>query len=185
MKYQIGDRIWIAQWDAEETHITCPDCGGTKRLQVTFFDGETVSIECEMCRSGYLGPQGFLIVHNRSSRAREGIIFGAEIGAKGVEYKISSLDFSTSSYWMKDECDVFTDREGADARGREIAAEHDARERALIQQKAKANKSWAWNASYHRREIKRLQQQIDHHRAQLSIAAAKAKEPDEASGRVV
>jgi hypothetical protein len=42
--------------------------------------------------------------------------------------------------------------------------------------KTKDHRSWAWNASYHRRNIKDLERQLEYHRSKLAVCAANAKE---------
>lgn len=57
-----------------------------------------------------------------------------------------------------------------------MAAEADAEELRRIAEKEKPTRTWSWNATYHRKEIKRCEESIARHRAKLSVASLKAKE---------
>ena len=44
-KYEIGQDVFFASFSSHASeYVTCPDCGGTARLRVTFHDETTVSI---------------------------------------------------------------------------------------------------------------------------------------------
>jgi hypothetical protein len=53
---------------------------------------------------------------------------------------------------------------------------HEADERRRILAKEKDTRSWAWNATYHRKRIKEAEKQIAYHRSKLEVAALKSKE---------
>lgn len=57
-----------------------------------------------------------------------------------------------------------------------MAAHADTAERARILGKEKGGRSWAWNATHHRREIKTAQERIAYHTSKLAVAALNAKE---------
>ena len=75
-----------------------------------------------------------------------------------------------------DEDKVFLTESEAQTRADLMAAEYDAEERERIFKKEKDQRSWAWNASYHRKEIKEAERRIEHHKKKLAHAALKAKE---------
>jgi hypothetical protein len=52
-KYQIGDVVFTGSWKAREHWEKCPDCGGTRTLKVTLFDGTEYIIDCASCAHGY------------------------------------------------------------------------------------------------------------------------------------
>jgi ribosomal protein S27E len=169
MRFEIGQTVWTAHWDASENYVTCPDCGGTGRLRVTFHDETQVSIDCQNCGPGYNPPTGRIKVYDRKPRAQCTVITGVDICGKETRWRI--LD----SYIVDDD-KVFTDEASALAKANEIAAEADAAERKKVFQKEKDGRTWSWNAVYHRRCIKEAQRQIEYHSAKLAVAAIKAKE---------
>jgi len=57
-----------------------------------------------------------------------------------------------------------------------MGADADRAEREKIATKEKDTRTWAWNASYHRRQIKDAKRQLEYHTAKLNVASLKAKE---------
>jgi ribosomal protein S27E len=169
IKFDIGAEPWWARCRQEETSVECPDCGGTGRLRVTFHDETTVSIACQNCSRGYDPPTGRVRVHDRTPRAERVLIEGFEVKSDGsIEYRTSA------SYTVKEEL-LFDDYTGAMLRAEELAVALDREERERVATKERDTRSWAWNASYHRGEIKRCQKDIAYHEAKLAVASLKAK----------
>lgn len=169
MRYQIGDEAWMASFEGVETSVECPDCGGTGRLRVTFHDDTEVSIGCSACSRGYEPPTGRIQVYTRTAAARKVYITGVRIDGDKTEWSTSD------SYIVPDE-DLFDDEAQCLAAAKEKAAEYDRKDRERVLTKEKDTRSWAWNATYHRREIKRAEQLIAYHSAKLAVASLKAKE---------
>lgn len=168
-KYEIGDTVWFATCNQEETSVECPDCGGTGRLRVTFHDETTVSIGCRNCSVAFDSPTGRIKVYNRTPKAKPFTILGLEIEASGeVRYA------GPNGYRIKESC-LFATIDEAMMAAVEMAKIQDQAERDRIQTKEKDTRSWAWNVTYHRREIKRAEKDIVHHTAKLAHAALKAK----------
>lgn len=87
-KYEIGQEIFWASFSSyAQDYVTCPDCGGTARLRVTFHDETTVSIPCANCARGYEPPTGKLMVYCRKGIVNKGVVSGMEIGDEQVEYR--------------------------------------------------------------------------------------------------
>lgn len=172
MTFKIGDMVWLARFDATASSVECPDCGGTGRLRVTFHDETQVSIHCANCARGYEPPTGRVTVHERKATALYLWVTGMEVNAEGIEYRLS--DHATGYGYLSK--DVFATKEEAEARGAEMADAANREELARVYRKERGTRSWAWNASYHRKEIKRCQQEIERHTAKLAVASLKAKE---------
>lgn len=170
IRFQIGDPVFVATFEAHETWIECPDCAGTGRIRCMLPDDTMVSIECECCRRGYEGPFGRLLVYERKPFVCETVISGIEMREDGIEWR------TRCSYLVKD-ANIFASRDDAMRRAEEIAAEQDRAERERIATKEKNTKSWAWNVHYHRREIREAEKRIAYHKAKLAVASLKAKEP--------
>lgn len=168
-RFQIGDQAWRATFDSTPAFVECPDCCGSGRLRVIMGDDTEVSIDCQNCKRGYLGPQGVLQVYDRTPRAEPVIVTGMEMDAERIRYR-------TSTSYLVDDADLFADEQQAVARAQEIGEQFGAEERARIANKEKDTRSWAWNASYHRKAIKEAQRQIDYHTSKLAVASLKAKE---------
>jgi hypothetical protein len=176
----IGDTVWLAKWDSEDATVPCPDCGGTGRLRVIFHDETVVSIWCQNCAVGYDPPTGVIRVHTRYPKAIQATIIGVERGPKGIEYKCEMI--GGSGYYRHVEADLFADKEAAELHAAHLVSEADAAERERVLTKEKDTRSWAWNASYHRKQIKDAERQIVYHSSRLSHASLKAKAERKAKG---
>jgi len=169
LRFQAGEVVWWATHEVEPEHLTCPHCGGTGRLRITFHDDTEASIDCANCSVGYDPPTGIVTLYGHKARANKGIVTGFSLDAGKVEWRIG--DF----FIVQDE-DVFQHEAEALARAAEMAEKHNERELTRTLSKEKDTRSWAWNASYHRNQIKDAEKKIEYHRAKLNVAALKAKE---------
>jgi hypothetical protein len=175
-KFNIGDAVWRPTFDNEQEWIECPDCGGTGRLRVTFHDDTTVSIECANCARGYEPPTGKVSRYVRHPEAHQGMISGIEINSEGVEYRFRQGEHSS---WMCKEEDLSDTHEEAMVKAQAMAEEAAAEENRRIFRKEKDTRTWAWNASYHRKCIKEAQRNFEYHTRKLD--AANLKVPKEKS----
>ena len=108
-------------------------------------------------------------MYERRPRASLETIVGCEIEGEKIEWR-------TNETYRVDETKLFDNEEDCMAAAREMAAQFDEEERKKILTKEKDTRSWAWNASYHRREIKEAQRRIEYHSSKLAVASLKAKE---------
>jgi hypothetical protein len=175
MKYEIGQQVWWATCQTREHLETCPDCGGTGRLRVTFHDETQVSIDCANCSAGYNPPTGLVKWYGHMPEARLITVTGFEFTDGKASYHAG---IGQGSYYRIEEGELFNAEDAAKAHADKLAEKHDASERARILNKEKDTRSWAWNASYHRNNIKRAQKDIAYHTAKLNVAAIRAKEPE-------
>lgn len=173
MKYEIGQKVWWATCGSSQRFETCPDCGGTGRLRVTFHDETTVSIECRNCASGYDAPTGKVIWYGRIAEVRQIPVTGFEFTDGKASYHSAN---GFNSYYRIGEDDLFASEAEAQTQADKLAAEWDMSERTRVLAKEKDTRTWAWNASYHRNKIKAAQKDIAYHTAKLAVAAIKAKE---------
>jgi hypothetical protein len=168
MKYEIGQKLWLASWDSSEDWITCPDCGGTGRLRVTFHDETTVSIECAGCASGYNPPTGYVRVYNRHAKA-------LPVTITGVEVRDGKTEWRTDSHYCPDECDLYDNENDCLAGALLKAKKADQEEREKIGAKEKPTRTWSWNATYHRKQIKEAQRNLEYHTKKLAAANLKSR----------
>ncbi len=168
MRFKVGDTPWWATWDNTETSVECPHCGGTGRIRVTFHDDVEVSIPCENCSRGYEPPTGRVTAWERTTNVRR-------VTIKGFEFRDGVMKWQTTGSYTIEDTNLFETEDDAKARADALAAEAVAHELEQIGKKAKDERSWAWNASYHRKEIKRCEQSIKHHTAKLSAANLKQR----------
>lgn len=173
LKYNIGDTVYVASWESSEDYLECPDCGGTGRIRVILHSNDEVSIPCATCAPGYGDPTGKVKVHTRTPTVRANVVSGMEIGSGGVEYKAKC---GRASHWSLRESDVFGTEADAMVRAIQLAKEADDEERARVLTKEFPTRTWAWNASYHRRKVKELERDLLWHKKKLNAAVINTKE---------
>ena len=175
MRFEIGQQIWIGDFSPlAPVYEICPDCGGTGRLRVTFHDETQVSIDCQNCSVGYDPPTGRVQVYRQLAKARSAIITGLEINGKKTRWHV---DGHSGGYRIIDDEDAFLSEAAALAWAEDHAKTYEQEQCDRILQKEKDTRTWAWNASYHRRNIKEAQRSLEYHKSKLAVAVIKAKEP--------
>src|ERR1700686_1584460 len=174
MRFEIGQQVWMATfYPTTVRHVTCPDCGGTGRLRVTFHDETQVSIDCRNCAAGYEAPSGRVIIYEPQAKAKLSIVTGVEVNGDMTRWHLAG---PSNYYQVADDKDVYDNEAEARAAAEALAAVYIESERKRVFEKEKNTRTWAWNASYHRRCIKDAQKQIEYHTSKLAVAAIKAKE---------
>lgn len=167
-KYKIGDMAWYAGREYSEVYVKCPDCLGSGQLTVRFADGKEVSIECATCAKGYEPPTGRV-----SYNAHK--IFVRQVTINKVNSDTSGTEYGFPPYYVAKETEFFDTKEEAEKRAQEIADAATVEGMNRINKKEKPTRTWAWNASYHRRCIKDAEKQIAYHSAKLNAASINAK----------
>lgn len=171
IRFNIGDTVYWATYQRREEWIPCPDCGGTRRVRVILHDNDEHSIDCATCSRGYEPPTGKIVTYEYSKSVSKGNIMGVDMAAGRTDWRVSP------HYIVKD-AEVFTTKEEALDRAEVLAVEANEEEQRRLALKEKPTRSWAWNASYHRREIKECERRLAYHESKLSVAAVKVKAGD-------
>ena len=170
MKYKIGDVVWYAKVQCYEASEPCPDCFGQRALTVIKGDGSQVSIECAGCATGYEPAKGYIKYSAWRPDVAQTSITRIEMKADG------SCEYGHGYSYSSQEDELCENEADAIRKAEERMAEHNAQEIARIHQKEKHNRTWSWNAHYHRSCIKRAEKDLAYHTAKLSVAKVKAKE---------
>jgi len=175
-RFKIGDRAFKANYGRHEKMVTCPDCLGSTKVRVILGDGTELAIDCGGCDpGGYRGSTGAVKQYDYSTEARPYTVTSVKVSMDGVEYELNH--FGGGVYWTAKDGELFATVEEAMADGERQRAEREADENKRLMAKTKDAKSWAWNATYHRKCIKDHEKQIEYHKTKVQICAAKAKEP--------
>lgn len=173
--FKIGDQVFQASYGRTERWIICPDCLGSKTVRVILGDDTEVKIECGGCTpGGYEPPWGRIRQYDYAVEVKERTVTGICMHGSEVKYEMNNFG---GSYYTGDEKDVFATADEARADGERRRVEHEAEENRRWLAKTKDHKSWAWNATYHRRCAKEHERQLEYHRSKALVCAAKAKEP--------
>ena len=105
-RWQIGDHVWRAGFEASVAHVICPDCCGSGRLRVIMGDETEVSIDCRNCESGWKGPQGRIQVYDRAPSATLVCINGIRLEADKTEYQTTASYSDTEENLFDSEADA-------------------------------------------------------------------------------
>lgn len=178
--FKINDEVYHAQYERKQRFIVCPDCMGKKFLTVIMGDGSTVTIDCVNCtRGAYEGPHGNIETWDYEATVTKRKITGMEVTPQKTEYKSYILcDDGGSSYYTLKNDDIFATEAEAVIRANELKAEAEKDEAKRLLQKYDHNRTWAWNASYHRKGIKDAERNLIYHTAQLERAEIHVKEKE-------
>jgi hypothetical protein len=173
-KFQIGDVVYCARVGSKQVWITCPECLGSGRLRVILGDDSEVSIACVCCERGYEGSPGRIQTYQYVGEAVPYLITGVQV--RGPEYipEVTYAIGSGSCYTKEAELFQFPDE--AASRAEALVAEHEAEEKRRLGYKEKQHRTWAWNVSYWRGEIRRAKEAIARCEARLAVAPKNRKE---------
>ena len=176
--FKINDEVYHAQYDRKQRYIVCPDCMGKRFLTVIMGDDSRVTIDCVGCtRGAYEGPHGNIETWDYEATVTKRKITGMEVNLQKTEYKSHIFcDENGSSYFTLKSEDMFSTEAEATVRAKELKAEAEKEEAKRLTQKHDRNRSWAWNASYHRKGVRDAERNLAHHTAQLTRASVHVKE---------
>ena len=178
-KFNIGDIIYYPVANTKQQWITCPDCMGKKYLTVILGDGTKVTIDCVTCSAGYEPPQGIIIKYEYTGEVKKSTVAGINAMGKKIEYLVDvNGDIEYGCYSCKRLTEVFATPEEAEVALKPLMEQHEEEERHRLASKEKPNRTWAWNATYHRNEIKRHQKDIEYHTAKMNAAKQYVKEAE-------
>ncbi len=165
-KFNIGDKVWVAvAGNHNQIWTICPDCLGKMFLTVIVGNGSQITIDCECCKRGYEGCKGKIQEYQFQSSARQ--------------ITVENIEFSNGQfrYNYNDEVDVFATEPEATKRAESLRSKHELEESERLKwHKENAHKTWAWNATYHRRSLKEALRNVEYHTAKLNVAKLKSKE---------
>jgi hypothetical protein len=162
-KFSYGEMVWCAEVAPTETRLTCPDCFGKKYLRVILGDDSEVTIDCPGCERGYLGPQGVIMSHDYAATVTARVVMGMEVWDGRFRYSF----YQRSG--VEESC-CFATQEEASTRAVELQKEHEEQEQKRLDNKEKPNRTWAWNATYHRGCLRRANKDIEYHTKKLAMA---------------
>lgn len=173
MKYNIGDKVWLPLFEQYATEeVVCPDCCGKKSIKVIFGDGTAYDVPCTTCakRSEYSFEEyslGYILVHLSKPEVKEHTISGIETDGISTEYK---MRLGGCSYRTAKEDGICDTKEEAEIKAQQLAEEYRLRQIGDINNRKHNDKrSWAWNASYHRKQIKQAEDSIEYNKKKLGI----------------
>jgi len=167
--YSIGDKVWHASFKKTEEVVTCPECFGKKYLTVILGDTSRVTIDCAGCASGYDPPKGYVTHYKHDADVSLVNISKVEITSEYIEYGING---NASWHYIAKDTELFTTKEEAEVRSKELSEEWNKEQLAKIHRKEKNNRTWSWHVHYYRKQIRDAEKTIEYAKAQLDAAKA-------------
>lgn len=175
--FKLGDTVFMANYDREETSIVCPDCLGTTKVRVILGDGTELKIECGGCDPGGLKEStGRIRQYDYAIRIVKRTITGINLGDCDVEYRMDGREGHCYIGSQNGDNRVFATKEEAKVSGEELRQKHEDEENKRLLAKTQNHKNWSWNMSYHRKEIKRLECSLAYHHSKVEICKSHVKE---------
>ena len=169
MVFKMGDKVWYANAGVVEKSVICPECFGKLYLTVILGDDSKVTIDCAGCSRGMQPSTGRISYYEWKVDVKEVTVERIEIKQDGVTYGFWN-------HYCADNDKIFSTKEEAEKRALELVEEHNKEELEKIYRKEKNNRTWSWNAYYHRDCIRRAEKDLIYHNAKLNAAKLKAKE---------
>lgn len=175
--FNIGDKVFTANYGKHEKLVTCPDCLGSKRVKVVLGDGTEVLIGCGGCDPGGYEPStGYIRQYDCFVKSEQHTVTGVKVTKDAVEYDLDN--FGSGSYYTGNNLTVFATELEALACGELDRRNYEDEENKRLMAKTKDHKSWAWNSSYHRKCIKDLERQLAYHHSKVEVCKKHVKDDE-------
>lgn len=173
-KFNIGDEVYILSHETVEKRIVCPHCNGLKYIRILHFDDSIDYIDCKNCELGYNPPRGYVTYYEQSIN-----IIKTSISRVQFYKNEECFDYGTFESYHTDEDNIFVNEQVAQEKAKILVEKINQEELDKILKKEKDTKSWAWNATYHRNQIKKLTKDLEYHTSKLDVAKLKSKDEKE------
>lgn len=173
-QFNIGDTAYFASAGQEPSWITCPECLGSGRLRVILGDDSEVSIACVCCERGYEGSPGKIQTRVLHASVEGFLVTGVETHMRD---DVLTVRYSNRQ-WSVEADRLFATYAEAFAQAEVLVAAKQAEETKRLSYKMKQTRTWTWNVSYYRREIRNAQQTIERMQARLNVAPKNPKAVD-------
>lgn len=170
-QFNIGDKVWTGTYTRSERSIVCPDCLGTKKV-IVILGGIEYSVDCGGCYPGGLEPPtGMIRQYDYMAVVEPHIIqqVSAEMKWGVVEYEYRW------EYGRGSTLGVFETEGEALAAAEAEREAYQADENKRLMAKTNNKKSYAWNASYHRKEAERATHDLEYHTSKAIVMEKKSE----------
>jgi len=157
--FALGVQLWWTGTGGRDEWVECPECAGTKVIEMIKGNGERVSLDCALCGPGYDSPRGVIRRHIHEHRPTPFVPLRVRVD--GDSFMYSESPPGMSCYSSIDSKNLFATPEECQVRCDEMNAEHaKADEETLIHQIKSKRKHLAFSASYWRGQIRDYEKQI-------------------------
>ena len=167
LPFAIGEQVWWVGHGHDTETIVCPECAGTKVIEMTKGNGERVSLDCGLCGPGYDPPRGVITrnVYNYTPTPFTPRRWDKSCG----EFTFSESEPGSSCYSFSYAKDLFRDRNECQKRCDELKKElTENQERRMLANISSKRKSLAFSASYWSQQVARYRKELAAAEARLS-----------------
>jgi hypothetical protein len=164
--------IWSASSAANEKWVECPECAGTKVIEMVKGNGEHVSLDCALCGPGYDQPRGVIRQYIHDYRPMP--FMPRRVRVDGADFMYSEAAPEASCYSSIDSKHLFATAEECQAKCDALNAERTkADAESLVHQIKSKRKSMAHSASYWQGQIRDYEKKL----AQAKALLSRCKQP--------
>lgn len=173
--YPLGVSLWYTGGPHREEWVECPECCGTKVIELVLGNGQRFSLDCRCCQSGYEDPRG--VIKRTAFEYRPVPFLPLRVTIFGSEVSYSESPPEASCYSSVDSKHLFTSKEECQAKCEAMNAEHAAAEaEAIVHRRGRARKDLAWSAHYWGSQVRQLEKELAKARERLTKCKAIKKE---------
>lgn len=179
LPFAIGEQVWSVGSGHDEVRVTCPECDGTKAIEMVKGNGERVTLDCGLCAPGYERPRGWITQHVYNCKPTPFTPRQWDKSCGEFTFSESNPDATCFSYaYAKD---LFRDRDECQRRCDELNMEYtENQERMTLANISSKRESLAFSATYWAHEVARKRKELALAEARL----ARCKKPKVNSGEV-
>jgi len=175
--YNVGDIVWVAQFNPRKgVNVPCPVCYTKKVVTLILGNDDRVELPCSFCKSGYEAPSGYVTDYQADNAPMHIIIDGMETNKTKSGTKIKYWVGADNCHTIHHEENIFDTKEAAFEAGKIMMEEWQTEQQARADWiKHDKNKSYAWNAGYHMRLVKKYEKDILYHKDMAKLCKDKKK----------
>jgi hypothetical protein len=171
-RYNVGDEVWLAEYDLESVKKTCPICFGQKQVILILGNDDKVILPCDYCGKGFNEPTGVITEYEYVAKAT--LIVITKIQSETNELGEQRKYYFNAHYAAIE--DLFNSKEAALARCAEKIKRQELEDTTKAYRiKANHLKSYSWNAGYHLREALHHEKQAGYHKQKAALCKERAK----------
>lgn len=173
--FPLGVSLWWTSGPHRDQWVECPECCGTKVIEVVLGNGERYSLDCRCCQSGYDDPRGAIKCTVFEYRPVPFLPLSIQMHGSEVSYSESPPD--SNCYSSVSTTNLFATKEECQAKCEQMNAEHaKAEAESIVYRRGRARKDLAWSAHYWGSQVRQLEKDLTTARARLSKCKASKKE---------
>ncbi len=167
LPFAIGEQVWWAGRGHDTVRITCPECDGTKAIDMIKGNGERVMLDCGLCAPGYEQPKGWISQHVYNCKPTP---FTPRRWDKSCgEFTFSEADPDSNCFSYTYAKDLFRDRDECQRRCDELNREYaENQEHLMLANIGSKRKSLAFSATYWAQEVARKEKELAAAKTRLS-----------------